>query len=493
MAAHSPFFIGVAMATLCFTSCGGEGKASVEQPKREAEGAIRARVPVGWTIRKVSLTEFTPGPMTGAVGSTFSIEVSPLETMVTVLESIEGTNVVRELLRTDQSVTMYGRIVAQKRGEIWIAEAKIEGDGLPGGTARPLGTLHPYVLAESPQLALFLAEVKARAATLAEAMVAKESAILQANAQIRQARAAAEEEARVAATRAEDERQKHERDALLLAIEKKKMDAQVARRKWLAPFRSPNGVGLFPAGSGSRMRLLLVEKLDQDEVTVSGTGVDFTKLPSSAFTFRGQIGEYDGHELFRVSSSDESEPVDFNERLDNGSLIGRSARALGLGKVERQEIDAFKKAAEGASVETVVKGGSWRVAPLSSTSNYLSSITPVFFTGDILEYKTSGNASVMFDGKIDGGDVSLYSGSWINIRLNQAQRVKSLLLVIDDAKYGGVKSSNLIVNGVRIQIPEMVEKRDGMAMLTWPQPIDILELQFDTFDQAGFVEAFFLR
>src|SRR5687767_12055232 len=90
------------IACVAALACGGESKYKADQPIREAEGAVRMRVPSDWELKKVSIADFGPGPQPGTLVGSFSAEVAPLDSLGFVVHTVDGTSVVREAMPKGQ-------------------------------------------------------------------------------------------------------------------------------------------------------------------------------------------------------------------------------------------------------------------------------------------------------------------------------------------------------------------------------------------------------
>lgn len=479
------------------SGCGGGDSG----PTDEVSGAVREVIlPVAaatqMEIGEIAVAEFETGSETGSLATTWSTELVAKEPIVAVVDNIEGTFVVKQLLDKGGAVPIYGTATAEQLGDKWLAEAEVsERGGLvtlmeqAGGRGLgPLSLMTPHVFEGSDEAKLLAEGAEQRIAQRVEREQAERVAEAQAQskARLEEQRIRQEEQRELAQIQAEADRQRRE-------IEAEARKAELLA--WLDIFRSEYGA--MSLGSGltttDRGRLYTSANVDESTMTVSGEGIDLRTMPFTPFTFEARLALDDrGNTALTITESHQPSPSVRNQRLPDGTLVnGRSGqlRTFAVSQNERARldtmIDAANRAAEAAQPQVGVRtvGGNETAATLQSLNAEVLAADWIYSEGGNFQPANS----FIFDGNFQRSSI-VNGPSEYRIRFREPTEIQGLGFHVD--RNTRFTSVSLVVNGEHRYDLSAPPSRGGLVLVKFPDQTEVVELGIEIFGQMQVTEVF---
>jgi len=446
------------------------------QPVKEAEGAVRALVPSGWEVVKISISKFEPGSTTGAMQATFSAQLKPAEPLVVKAGDVADTAIVQQIVSSGQSVTLHGKLNAVERLEIWRVEASIESglDAFPVKLSemRPLSSFAKHVIQGSPEEKALLDREEQRKLEELARQEAARLARLKAEAEARTQREKAAAEARV----------KDEEIAARERIDKARIQREEILSRMQPSMKSimnEHGLLLIPRDfTATWGTLLKVENVDEEKFTFSGSGSDFSSLPPADIEFSGRIDEK-GQVHLELSHRSGSLLFDKLHPAGHFSGYAEQVNLAPLSQDERKRInerfDWMKRLAEQPVPEVKV-----HVHGRDEYRGVLNERGYSFMTAEMRidgEPGRPGAGLVWFDERLDT--------HWPNtaretvIRFRRPISTTSIALLVES-----MSSATAVINGSKRVLLPAVRRRyirgiDAMVELRFDRPTEVYELRLD--------------
>lgn len=442
-----------------------------------------------------------------------------------ILGEVDGKRIVKQVADSGETIAFTGRVSGTKHDGKWEVNAfadtdlmgpgpwkplwekvggvtmgyRVISNGMEAGfksrarNFEPLSKLKPYILEGSAEEKQMVAEAQERArkqqeiaaeqARQRQAAIAAQQKQQQEEAAARQKkyeedqarlRAEAAENQRVAQEEAAAKRKAQEDEARRLAEEQRRTRAA----PFLKPLKSPTGAAVIADGGSAMGAVLLTAEVDEQKLTVKGTGIDLREMPFKEFTYEGAVNE---RNVLTIKPSVGTGTMDFNRASDSGlsgTASGAAATMSALDAGERRKLDDLvalgKRLAGNAESPTV------ETMDAAAAKTKIASLQTGGFSGTVL-YR--GRVDARVNG-LFGGEPARKPYAWkqenVSIRLPAATPCKGLLV------RSGAATDNLvvIVNGsMRARIDAL--PAGGAAVVTLPAGTQVLDLRLEAVGTAS--------
>ena len=429
------------------TGCGGGG---ASQPTKQAEGAIKSKVPAGWVLSEVSIEKFSAGPAPNSLISTFSAKATPSEDMGVVLRTIGSTHVVRPVIDSKTPVGLYGKLAAEKMGDQWVVAAILDraiqskltnGTGFnstattrPASGLQPISSLQPYVLEGSKEMDALLATMEEQKLVEARIRLAEQNAW----------RIAQEEE--------QAERDRKQREAREAALTER-FDA----------ITGANGCRLVHDGMVAWPIHLSAETKDGEVYTFSGIANDRMKMPKESVRFTGRIAD-NGALVLKLDNR--SIDLVFEGFSSTGGFFSKQHNWT-IVRMSKQESEADQR-----NAENLDKYLSQRTPELNMSvygehriAGVLQSTPYTHAAGEMKVGENRGNKALgWIDGQLNTYWTQRDIGEPVTIRFKTAPKSKGILILGSDPYNGHFENVSARINGSdRIPLENVPREGQGFG------------------------------
>jgi len=472
--------IRFAAACALAAALGGCGVGSVEGPSSaEIKDALREHA-LGRAAEHVKLVDvrrasMRPGPAPGTVTGSFTARLRLTEPVRRVVDVFGDAVVARTALKSGETATIHGRLLATKRGGDWIIEG---------------------LSAESSDLVVTVLDATKDGGD--ELHVGDDAfgdrRVLEMDSDAHQTLIQERLEQQIERAR----NIQLMRPPTLANVRSRAQQVfestRSQRRSLFDAIVEPDGLRFVHRNRSGRHLILRIQESDGQALTFSGTGVDFTEMPPRRFPFSGFVTNTTDDEpiaLLEGAFANGLTQVGFNWVNKDGALgFGRTDRRLApLTAAESQRMrqranrmDAAYRAIQYTEITARLYTAEERKRALRQM--------PRLVTPAVYPEASQNLAGRMFDGDYDSDDRPEGSGQWMSVQL-QPVLAHGVALLFEDEPDHEDNGFLMGINGGAPMPMRQPEEEDGLLVVRFDQPQELHQIRINTQDRDS--SSFVLR